>query len=603
MANNDLISQYFRDNGFTGTLQDMEKQLFQLGGPMFIGMGGNKKRILAIGDSIVEYGQSFGRVMTPPTLVTGVISQGASLNWPSGAATLTYIAATGLLSIQAFGDTVGPGVDVSQGGVFYLQSGNPAYSFRVGVKRPLLPTTNQTESLTPGATQWLRATGGWLYAIDALTKHKFQFLPPLGISGDTTVGMVSARYAQALSSSAEIILDEGGTNDIQLSPQQLPATIVANRSQFWRDCGRKGKTVLAFLISPRWGRDENGTPAADAAKYTATLQARLVATNRLLIAAAADMPWVHIVDTYSPCTDPAQGTGRVRDGWTPAGDGLHPGGAMALYGYAIPAAKILNTLVPEDISVVNIGGGSYYDAVNNPGGNLLNSNQGALAGTGGAPGTGVIATPAWITATGYTAGTYVISSGNLYYTSAGGLSGATAPVHSRGTVSDGAVLWEFQYSGVVSGLASGVSSSRIGANISATAHKVASTDGGPDWQAFLVKGAVLNTEQIGLYLGNPTFSRVAVGDTLSFQFEFQVIGSGCYGVYGDYTLTGASYAVEAKQLRNVFAGIRDMGGVIATEPYVLQSGITDIFPRIFVQSLVGAQFEVRYRNVDLRKVL
>lgn len=47
----------------------------------------------------------------------------------------------------------------------------------------------------------------------------------------------------------------------------------------------------------------------------------------------------------------------------------------------------------------------------------------------------------WITATVYAALTYVVNGANLYLTSAGGTSGATAPVHTSGTVSDGAVSW------------------------------------------------------------------------------------------------------------------------------------------------------------------
>lgn len=47
----------------------------------------------------------------------------------------------------------------------------------------------------------------------------------------------------------------------------------------------------------------------------------------------------------------------------------------------------------------------------------------------------------WTTATAYAALTYVASGANLYLTTAGGTSGASAPVHTSGSVSDGAVTW------------------------------------------------------------------------------------------------------------------------------------------------------------------
>lgn len=50
--------------------------------------------------------------------------------------------------------------------------------------------------------------------------------------------------------------------------------------------------------------------------------------------------------------------------------------------------------------------------------------------------------PSWATATAYAAGSYIKNDLNIYYSATGGTSGAAAPVHSSGTVSDGAVSWE-----------------------------------------------------------------------------------------------------------------------------------------------------------------
>lgn len=49
----------------------------------------------------------------------------------------------------------------------------------------------------------------------------------------------------------------------------------------------------------------------------------------------------------------------------------------------------------------------------------------------------------WVTATSFAAGSYCFNNGNYYQTTAGGTTGATAPTHTTGTVSDGSVDWTY----------------------------------------------------------------------------------------------------------------------------------------------------------------
>jgi hypothetical protein len=53
----------------------------------------------------------------------------------------------------------------------------------------------------------------------------------------------------------------------------------------------------------------------------------------------------------------------------------------------------------------------------------------------------------WVTATAFGANSYCFNNGNYYQTTAGGTTGATAPTHTTGTVSDGAVDWTY-YNGI-----------------------------------------------------------------------------------------------------------------------------------------------------------
>ncbi len=60
-----------------------------------------------------------------------------------------------------------------------------------------------------------------------------------------------------------------------------------------------------------------------------------------------------------------------------------------------------------------------------------------------------IAPKTWITATVFAAATYCFFNGNIYYTTLGGTTGATAPTHTTGSVSDGGVTWTY-FDGVYS---------------------------------------------------------------------------------------------------------------------------------------------------------
>lgn len=49
----------------------------------------------------------------------------------------------------------------------------------------------------------------------------------------------------------------------------------------------------------------------------------------------------------------------------------------------------------------------------------------------------------WASSTSFTAGSYCFYNGNVYSTTSGGTTGATAPTHTTGSVSDGGVTWDY----------------------------------------------------------------------------------------------------------------------------------------------------------------
>jgi parallel beta-helix repeat protein len=92
-----------------------------------------------------------------------------------------------------------------------------------------------------------------------------------------------------------------------------------------------------------------------------------------------------------------------------------------------------------DTTILPVSG--YMEA-----GDIVWRGSGTVAG--GSPGwvctaAGYLLKGSWTTSTAYTAGQMVSNSGNIYIATNTATSGATAPTHGSGTVSDGAVNWRF----------------------------------------------------------------------------------------------------------------------------------------------------------------
>ena len=511
---------------------------------------GGIKKIIAVGDSKIDYGDFFGRHFTALKNISGVLIGAATLITPTGNGTIIWDLLARTLQWAAPGDTPGRPIRVTSG-TYMLPSGTPGYELEVKCKAVEMTSPSATEIIASDVIEWKRTVGGFMYVADALTGHRFEILRNKGIAGISALDVAGNAIEQVIDTGAQAMVDNAGTNDLQLRGR-LPADVAADRVACWDQAGAAGMHVIALLITPRWGRDAAGNTAptnpayTDSAKYTKILQARIVALNAMLIAEARRRPWVHICDVYSATVDMTQADGRIKDGFTV--DGVHDGGGLA-YESGRQIAGVLNILSPDDRVRVNVGAGSYFDPVNNPGGNLLAPGQGEFAGTNGSPGTGV----------------------------------------SMGT-----------------GLATGVASARSGAGtVVATANKIADTKG-VDCQELAISGASALGETIGVYLAPVTVAsgRIAVGTTVELVVDFEVVGAGCSGIYMILIIGGHTYAVKALYLQGVVQGLRSgERGTLATEPFTLQPGTIDVSPQIFIQSQQGAVFSGRLSRAELRPVL
>lgn len=498
-----------------------------------------------IGDSITQLCDIFGMQFTKTTTIAGVCVSDVpigNVNTPTGAGTLYYNATNKTLAWQAPTDTVGTPVVVTDG-IYNLPSGNPTITLKVTVTARSLPNTDATATYTSSTAIWIRRDGGFPYIVDSMTGGRFNFMT-FGIGGNRSTDM-PARYDQVINAGVDVIVDESGTNDL-VAANMTPAACAAARAANWDKALAKGIPVIVVLIPPRWGLTKAGAATSDSAAYSAAFQASIVAANNLIIKEAKARRGVYVADCYSKATLATDTKGSVKNGFTT--DGLHPAGGLG-YEMAEPVARILNVLVPDDRVGMNVGAGAYYDATNNVTGNLLNTGTGTFVGTTGTAGTGV------------TAGTGI------------------------------ATNWTAQRS--------------VGSALVATANKVAATDGGADWQEFVVSGAAdANYEQLFFYPTAPSASRFSPGDALQMQVEWELVGAGCSGIIMDCLLTGGTPAsIEAGQMANVVQGIRH-NGVLRTEPVVMgPTSITAVQPRLFVRSQAGATFTIRFRNMSLNKVV
>lgn len=523
--------------GFTGLSSSVNGKFTPFNRPV--------RLIGVIGDSVTNLCEAFGMQFgSPAASIPGVCVSDvpyASLATASGTGVLTYNASAKTLTWQAPTDQTGLPVKIEDG-VFTLYSANTAFTLKVTVTGRLLTNTNSSASIVSGTRMWKRDAGSYIHVADSLTRGRFTFLPNFGIGGNRSTDL-SLRYNQVLDAGSDLVIDQSGTNDIVAAGMTVAASVAA-RAANWDKALARGIPVIVMLISPRWGLTASGVATGDTARYTAALQAKIVAANAAYIEAAKSRRGVYIADCYAKSVIVTDAKGTLKNGY--AADGLHPSPSLA-FEMGVPIARILNTLYPDDFVTVNVGAGALYDAVNNPNGNLMNTNQGAFAGTGGVPQTGV------------TVGT---------------------------------------------GLALGWTATRsIGTGMTITANKVVATDNGPEWQEFVIAGAVADGEQLYLTSGSISGSKFASGDPLDCQFEYEIVGAGCSGVIGDILFAGGNIGVwESTYLSNVLQGIRQ-NGVLKWERVTLPSTVTSAQPRLYIRSLAGASFTIRIRNMDFRKVL
>ena len=224
------------------------------------------------------------------------------------------------------------------------------------------------------------------------------------ISGQV-VREIAAREANVFNRAFDVVIENGGTNDVSLYATEWGGSltacengVVASRIARWQNAISKGAGLVIAL---------DCLPVGSASVYTTAQKQTLLRINRRLAEAARLYPSVRWVDGSAALTDPTSATGLVRAGTLYDND-RHPSawGAWliakeAMRDAAIAAMKVQRPVLSSALDCIQ------SDATSK---NVLNTATGLVTGsTGAAGGTGMSGT----VVTGLTASRYTGSGATI----------------------------------------------------------------------------------------------------------------------------------------------------------------------------------------------
>lgn len=626
-----------------------------------LGVAASRPTILAgdFGASFNELCDQFGLDFATPINITGAAPCRASMQTAVGNALLEFRFSDKNMRVTLPGETVGAWTPISDG-IFQLPSGSTSNFLRVSITARLLPASDKSDTIASGTRYWRRPNGSWKYQISAATFEQIQWLPTFGIGGNQSTDIAN-RMGQILNSGAQVLFMNVSGND-SITGSMTVAQSVAQTMANGDLCLAKGIPVVLQLLPPRYGKDAAGGNLTFTGEYTAARQGNMTSGNRGYRNSAYSRPGMAVADP-SKAIDPLSAQGAIFNGATGDGKHLAGGGAHVVMLSNLP---VVRPMFGAYAFSPTVGAGDYYNATLNPGGNLLNSNQGAFAGNstannGTAPAwatatvvaaktyttsngqlyfttaggtTGAVApihlqgtvsdggvswtfaasrivssianTPAWAATSVMAARTFVISNGNLYSTDAGGTTGATAPSHAQGTVSDGAVLWAFVASGAVAGIGDGYTPTLEAAGVTATFHTLTDPAGGRR-QEVIVRGGATNGNGLRISpaaINGSTITPVVDRVTYEIDVYLPTNPQDCYGLFSDCILSGGLAVVwDNNSMQSIQQGMQIDSCRIALEPMVWPAGVTNVQPRFHIQVKANGLTRLSLEKNTLRKVL
>jgi len=270
---------------------------------------------------------------------------------------------------------------------------------------------NGISNIATGINSWIRGKTGQRVTLT----NDLNF----GVSGENTT-QILARIGQVLAAKPTFCIVIAGTNDFATAVTNKSLTI-QNLKSIYDILTSHGIIVIAYTILPKTFWQPGGT-------IPANIRNQMAYVNNWIRTYCYGTKGLYVADPWSALVDPATGLsiGGGIVGSPPANsaftyDGLHPSPRGSFYA-AIPAANIINAIVPANNTLLWTPNDNY-SAADNPTGNLLNNTGMTVAsgGTAGAGASGVIAGSWTIARTAGTTGAVVgsivpgaLSSGQIY---------------------------------------------------------------------------------------------------------------------------------------------------------------------------------------------
>ncbi len=230
-----------------------------------------------------------------------------------------------------------------------------------------------------GFMSWLQIRLGFPFTYNIGFDGTDKIGHDVSISGDGTANMASRFAADVIAKNPDIIIIEGGTNDI--TGGETAPTIIANVKSMIDAGVASGALVAIFTILPRSDINDRVHGLSDV-NWSADGRKIHHAVNRWIRDYAHATNNVILLDPYARLLDPSSADGNASD--AVSYDGLHPTpeGAYLMADVAVEALK--DVVSPPQR--LNVSKTDIYDATHNVYGSILTN--GYFDGTGGTASTG-----------------------------------------------------------------------------------------------------------------------------------------------------------------------------------------------------------------------
>ena len=232
--------------------------------------------------------------------------------------------------------------------------------------------------------QYTTRARGFVPILNALLGGVLKAVYRGGITGNT-VSQIAARRSAVLARAFDVLVEDGGTNDVSgyvaLYSSDIAAcvsAVVAARVATWQEAIAAGAKMVIAL---------NCLPVGSSSTYTTTQKTALLRINEGLKRAAFDYGIVRLVDAHAAIVDPTSATGLVKasalydNDRHPSAYGMFLIAKQAMLDQGIASLKRPRPLLSSALDCIQNDTSSS---------NILNTATGLVTGsTGVASGTGV----------------------------------------------------------------------------------------------------------------------------------------------------------------------------------------------------------------------